>query len=74
VTDDVMVSIPHPACALSAHRVAAITGLSHLSVAHEEPGSSDRGHCTYSSPKDGTTSVSITYRAFDSAPTAPPTS
>jgi hypothetical protein len=65
-----MASIPHPSCALSAHRVAAITGLSYLSVAQEEPGSSDRGHCTYSSPKDGTRSVSVTYGAFDSAATA----
>ena len=68
--DTATASVPHPACALSAQRVAAITGLRYLSVAKEGPGSSGRGQCTYSSPRTGTKSLSVTYTALDSAATA----
>lgn len=68
--DTATASVPHPACALSAQRVAVITGLRYLSVATEGPGSSGRGQCTYSSPRDGTKSLSVTYTALDSAATA----
>src|SRR4051794_6099806 len=71
--DTATASIPHPACVLSAQRVAAITGLHYLSVAKEESGPTSffgRGQCTYSSPRDGTKSVSVTYTALESAATA----
>jgi hypothetical protein len=68
--DSVTVSVPDSACALSAKRVAAVTGLGYLSVAKEGPGSNETGQCAYNSPRHGTRSLSIYYMAFDSAATA----